>query len=105
VPRPKKPKPTPPNLSTPRTRRLRERRKHGLRLVNLPISEEAIDALVKLLWLQNDDRNNPNAIQNAVAQFLHASLVEKYQFTPWARAAREERQKQRAEPSPQPSQQ
>ena len=77
--------------STTRTQRLRRRRKLGLRAFTVLASEEALDALVKLEFLNQDDRNSRPDVQIALARFLYRQLVECYEHTPWAKAAREQR--------------
>jgi hypothetical protein len=87
---------SPPRLASPpsttRTQRLRKRRKLGLRAFTVLACEEALDALVKLEFLNQDDRNSQAAVQIALARFLYRQLVEYYQYTPWAIAQRNARE-------------
>jgi hypothetical protein len=86
--------------STQRTKRSKRRKKQGLRCINVLVSEDALDALVKLEFLNPDDRPSRAAVQIALGRYIVSSLVEKFVFTPWAIAARQQREMARVQPSP-----
>jgi hypothetical protein len=52
--------------STPRTRALRERRRRGVRLVQVRINEAEIEALERLGYLEPGLREDGGSIQKAV---------------------------------------
>ena len=81
--------------STKRAYLSKKRRKLGLRSIPILVSEEALDSLVKLAFLEPDQRASRAAISDALAQFAYAKLVRDYEFTKWAIAARAERQQRR----------
>jgi hypothetical protein len=49
-----------------RMRRSRERSRQGLRLVQVLLRETEIDALIRSGCLQRDNRNEPNAVTQAL---------------------------------------
>ena len=69
----------------------KKRRKLGLYLATVTLSEEHLDTLCKLEWLKPDQRASKSDIQNALAKYLHSTLVERYAHMAWARTAREQR--------------
>ena len=89
------PRPTPEKepvylpLSSPRAKLCRRRRRQGLRCVTLLAPEECLDALVQLGFLPRQERASRSAIEKALAGFLYANLIEKYQNKLWAKAERE----------------
>ena len=89
-------------LSTPRARLSKRRRRQGLRLVSVLLNEEHLDALIKLGFLPRDQRATRTAIQNALAAYLYASLIERFANTVWAKMEREARQANRPEGRPKP---
>jgi hypothetical protein len=95
------PRPTPerewflPPISTPRVRLTLRRKKLGIRCLYVSVSEEHIDALIRLGFLPPEQRTARPAIKSAVDTFLHSSLVEKYQNQIWAKIAREQREHER----------
>ena len=56
------------------------------------LSEEHLDALIKLDWLPREQRASRTAIQTALSRYLYSSLVERHVHMLWAKVAREERQ-------------
>jgi hypothetical protein len=87
--RPKKPKP--PNPNSKRAYLSKHRKKLGLYPVTSILTEEHLDALVKLAFLPPSQRASKPDIQNALATYLYRNLVQYYEHTPWAKAAREQR--------------
>jgi hypothetical protein len=83
-------KPQPPT-SSKRAYLSKQRKKLGLHFVSILLSEEAIDALVKLDFLNNDQRASKLPIQKALGNYLRSTLIERYAHTPWAIAARQQR--------------
>jgi len=63
-----------PSTSAERMARSRERRRKGLRCVNIEIYEREIDALVRRGRLSPDDRGNLGAIRQALYGFLNNNL-------------------------------
>ena len=80
VGRPKKTKPPKPDISTPRTRRLRQRRKLGLVCISVPLHRAQIGELVYQGRLPENQRSNRKAIQNVIANILRDLLMPKTQF-------------------------
>lgn len=67
----------PPKVTAQRSRshRYRERRKKGLRCVPVELRREAIDALVQGGVLEESERDDLAALQEAVSLYLDASLT------------------------------
>jgi hypothetical protein len=84
--------------STKRAYLSKNRRKLGLRSIPILVSEEALDSLVKLAFLEPDQRSSRAAISLALSRFAYAKLVRDYEFTKWAIAARAEREATRNKP-------
>ena len=84
-----------PPLSTHRARLSKRRKARGLHCVSVLLPEEALDALVKLDFLPRERRASRAAIHKALAQYLYASLIERFENTLWAKA---ERQRRAAQP-------
>ena len=78
-------------LSTPRAALSKRRKRQGLRCLSVLVSEDAVDAVIKLGFLQPDDRPSRTAVQAAFSAYIHSNLVQNYYYTPWATAAREQR--------------
>jgi hypothetical protein len=78
-------------LSTPRAALHKRRKKQGLRCLCVLVSENAVDAVIKLGFLQPEDRSSRTALQTAFSAYIHSNLVQNYYYTPWATAAREQR--------------
>jgi hypothetical protein len=89
-------------LSTPRARLSKQRRRRGLHCVTVLVSEEHLDALIKLDWLPREERASPNAIQKGLSAYLYSTLVERYVHMLWAKMAREQRLAARSRGRPQP---
>jgi hypothetical protein len=49
-----------------RMRRSRERKREGLRLVQVLLRETEVEALIESGWLEERSRNNPNAVIDAL---------------------------------------
>jgi hypothetical protein len=90
-------KPQPPT-SSKRACLSKQRKKLGLHLVSVLLSQEALDALVKLAFLQPEQRASRSAISDALSRFAYAKLVRDYEHTNWAIAARAEREATRNPP-------
>ena len=58
-----------------RMRRTRERRRKGLRLLEVELYESEIDAFVLIGLLPAKDRAEPEAIRRALYAFLHDRLL------------------------------
>jgi hypothetical protein len=87
-----KPKKSPySTLSTPRAALHKRRKKQGLRCLSVLVSEDAVDAVIKLGFLQPDDRPSRTAVQAAFSAYIHSNLVQNYYYTSWATAARQQR--------------
>ena len=56
--------------SAARTRRYRERRRHGTRCVTVNVNKDELDALVVRGYLPEEDRDNGNAIKKAIEAVL-----------------------------------
>ena len=98
----KEPPPWRGTLSTPRAKLSHRRTRQEIRSITVLVREDHIDALVKLEWLQRDQRASRPEIQTALAAYLHSSLVERYASTIWAKMAREQRLAARSRGRPQP---
>jgi hypothetical protein len=57
-----------------RMRRHRQRRRDGLRCLTIELREIEIDALIRKQLLRECDRNDPNAINVALYEFLDRNL-------------------------------
>jgi hypothetical protein len=57
-----------------RMRRHRERRRDGLRCVTIELRETEINALIRCGLLKSDTRHDPNAIKDALYEFLDRTL-------------------------------
>ena len=79
------------DLSTPRAALHKRRKKQGLRCLSVLVSESAVDAVIKLGFLQPDDRSSRTAVQDAFSAYIHSNLVQNYYYTSWVTAAREQR--------------
>ena len=105
--RPKKTKT--PSPSTRRATLAKRRRKLGLYPVASILTEEHLDALVKLEFLPADHRSSKSHIADAIAQYLDKKLVQDFQHTAWAKLAREQRiaarSNQTSKPQPMPAHQ
>jgi hypothetical protein len=77
--------------STPRAALHKRRKKQGLQCLCVLVPENAVDAVIKLGFLQPDDRFFRTALQDAFSAYIHSSLVQYYYYTSWATAAREQR--------------
>ena len=107
MPRKKQQPPPPPRsgpVSSSRALRSKRRKRAGLRLISVILTEDHVDALNQLEWLPRDQRQSKPAITLALEQFLFANLIEKYQHTLWARTARAEREQYLATRKPHPNQ-
>jgi len=60
----------PRTTSTPRVRAHRERRRLGLRYVQVPVTKTSIEALVRMGYLPEDLQQDVNAIQKAVRTYV-----------------------------------
>jgi hypothetical protein len=49
-----------------RMRRSRQRQREGLRSLRIELRETEIDALIESGWLEDDRRNDPNAVVHAL---------------------------------------
>jgi hypothetical protein len=63
---------SPPSISAAaeRMRRHRQRRRDGLRCLNVELRETEIDALVRIGFLKAETRNDPHAIREALYEYL-----------------------------------
>jgi hypothetical protein len=59
-----------------RMRRYRERRRSGLRCLNIELRETEIDTLIRKGLLNQETRNDPEAIRNALYSHLDTTLDE-----------------------------
>jgi hypothetical protein len=82
-------------LSTDRARLSHRRTRMGIRSIAVLLSDEHIDALCKLEFLQPDERASRTAISQALARYLNSALVVQFFYTRWAQTAREARAKNR----------
>lgn len=57
-----------------RMRRHRQRRRNGLRCLTIELRETELDALISKALLQESDRDDVNAINKALYQFLDIHL-------------------------------
>jgi hypothetical protein len=57
-----------------RMRRHRQRRRDGLRCLNVELRETEIDTLIRRGLLNNEMRNDPGAIMDALYAFLDSTL-------------------------------
>jgi hypothetical protein len=57
-----------------RMRRHRQRRRDGLRCLNVELRETEIDALIRKGFLKHETRNDPGAIIDALYAFLDNTL-------------------------------
>jgi hypothetical protein len=57
-----------------RMRRVRKRRRDGLRCLTIELRETEIDALIRKGLLKPDTRNNPRALVDALYIFLDRTL-------------------------------
>jgi hypothetical protein len=80
-------------LSTDRARLSHRRTRMGIRSIAVLLSEEHLDALCKLEFLQPDQRASRTAISQALARYLNSALVVQFFYTGWAQTAREQRAK------------
>jgi hypothetical protein len=66
----------PPSISAAaeRMRRHRQRRRNGLRCLNVELRETEIDTLIRRGLLNNEMRNEPAAIVDALYVFLDSTL-------------------------------
>jgi hypothetical protein len=67
---------SPPSISAAaeRMRRHRQRRRDGLRCLNVELRETEIDTLIRRGLLNNETRNDPGAIMDALYAFLDSTL-------------------------------
>lgn len=64
------------STSTERMRRLKERRRRGIRQMGtIEVDEMDILVLVTEGWLDEDDENNKEAVTDAIEAFLRESLI------------------------------
>jgi hypothetical protein len=68
-------------LSTDRARLSHRRTRMGIRSIAVLLSEEHLDALCKLAFLQTDHRASRLAIAEALGRYLTSSLVERFFYT------------------------
>lgn len=64
----------PPSPAAERMRRHRERRRDGLRCLVIELRATEIDALIRRGLLNNETRNDPGAIIDALYAFLDSTL-------------------------------
>jgi hypothetical protein len=57
-----------------RMRRNRERRRDGMRCLNIELRETEIDALIQKRMLKSETRNDPRAIEEALYAYLDQNL-------------------------------
>jgi hypothetical protein len=67
--------PRSPSGAALRMRRVRERRRRGLRCLIVEVREKEIDALVRKGLLKSETRNSSRAITEALCAFLDRTLV------------------------------
>jgi hypothetical protein len=60
--------------SAERMRRHRQRRRDGMRCLQLEIRDTEIDELIRRKWLKEETRNDKQSIIDALYQFLEDSL-------------------------------
>ena len=60
--------------SADRMRRHRQRRRDGLRCLTIELRETEIDTLISKQLLREADRDDPNAINRALYEFLDRNL-------------------------------
>jgi hypothetical protein len=65
---------TPVTPAAERMRRVRKRRREGLRCLTIELRETEIDALIRKGLLKPETRNNPNALVDALYSFLDRTL-------------------------------
>ena len=63
-----------PSLAAERMRRHRERRRDGLRCLMIELRETEIDTFIRRGLLNNETRNDPGAIIDALYAFLDNTL-------------------------------
>jgi hypothetical protein len=64
------------------------------------LSEEHLDALIKLDFLPREERASRTAIQKGLSAYLYSTLVERYAHMLWAKMAREQRLAARSRAAP-----
>jgi len=64
-----------------RQRRRRERRKHGVIIVNLEVNSRAVALLVVAGFLPRDKRSDPTAVRNAFGRFVMKSMTQTAEVT------------------------
>ncbi len=62
------------NSSADRMRRHRQRRRDGLRCLTIELRETEIEVLISKRLLRECDRDDPNAINRALYEFLDRNL-------------------------------
>jgi hypothetical protein len=62
--------------SAARMRRHRQRRRDGVRSLQIELRETEVDALIDAGFLEEGDREDPNAIINALYSFSDRILIE-----------------------------
>ena len=65
-----------PSPAAERVRRYRNRRRQGMRCVQVSLHVTKIDALVRMGYLEDRDRNNPAALQTAINIFISDAFFE-----------------------------
>jgi hypothetical protein len=73
---PPTPEPAVPSAAAERMRRHRQRRRDGLRCLTIELRETEIDALIAKGLLKRETRNDPNAVSEALYDFLDHALGE-----------------------------
>ena len=63
-----------PSPAAERMRRHRQRRRNGLRCLNVELRETEIDVLIRMGLLKADARNEPYAVQMALYAFFDRTL-------------------------------
>jgi hypothetical protein len=65
-----------PSPSAERMRSHRSRRRQGMRCVQVSLHVTKIDALIRMGYLEDRDRNDPAALQTAIDSFVNEALSE-----------------------------
>jgi hypothetical protein len=60
--------------SAERMRRHRERKRDGYFCLRIDVHRECVDALVRRRWLRAEDRENSQAVGDAICRVLDAAL-------------------------------
>jgi hypothetical protein len=63
-----------PNLAAERMRRYRKRGQQGLRYVRIALHVTEVDALIRMGLLREDQRQDPEALQNAVLGVVYRAF-------------------------------